>query len=85
MSWDARFDPPIALPEGGALTTLREAGDYIAALPAAEQHHPKVQAAAHVLIQAADHGGPMIFARMGVSAMLGRHDAPATPRPRRRR
>lgn len=83
--WDARFDPPLALPEGGALRTLREAGAYIAALPAAEQQHPKVQAAVHVLLQAADHGGPLIFARMGVAAMLGRHDPPKPPRPPKRR
>jgi hypothetical protein len=59
---------------------------YIQRLPPAEQQHPKVQAAAHVLIQAADHGGPMIFARIGVSAMIGRNDPPPMPaRPRNSR
>ncbi|NEV75498.1 hypothetical protein DYI24_00180 [Rhodopseudomonas sp. BR0C11] len=85
MSWTLRFDPPIPLPDGGEIATLREAGDYIAALPPAEQRHPEVQVAIHVLLQAADHGGPMIFARMGVLRMLARHDPPPTPRPARRR
>ena len=84
MSWDAKFDEPIPLPDGGALTTLRDAATYIEALPAAEQRHPKVQAAIHVLLQAADHGGPMIFARIGVMRMLSRNEPPRTPRARRR-
>lgn len=85
MSWSKRFDPPIELPEGGRLVTLRDAGDYIRALPLDEQKHPKVEAAVHVILQAADHDGPMIFARMGVAAMLGRHDPAPAPRPRKRR
>jgi hypothetical protein len=85
VPWTTRFDPPIPLPDGGTLATLRDAGDYIAALSAAEQQHPKVQAAVHVLLQAADHGGPMIFARMGVAAMLGRDDPPPSPRSPRRK
>lgn len=77
MGWDAEFDEPIPLREGGVLRTLREAGDYIAALPPNDQKHPKVQAVIHVLLQAANHGGPLVFARMGVSAMLGRDDPPS--------
>ncbi|MFC0243703.1 hypothetical protein [Rhodopseudomonas telluris] len=57
--WDAAFDPPIELPEGGSLKTLRDAADYIQRLPAAEQQHEKVQTALHVLLQAADHNGLM--------------------------
>ncbi|ACF01588.1 conserved hypothetical protein [Rhodopseudomonas palustris TIE-1] len=85
MSWTKRFDPPIELPGGGALTTLREAAAYIEALPAAEQKHPEVQTAIHVLLQAADHDGPMTFARMGVLRMLSRHAPPPEPRPAKRR
>jgi hypothetical protein len=85
MSWTKRFDPPIELPEGGTLATLREAAAYIEDLPAAEQAHPAVQAAIHVLLQAADHDGPMIFARMGVLRMLSRHVPPPAPRTAKRR
>ncbi|WBU31465.1 hypothetical protein OOZ54_08180 [Rhodopseudomonas palustris] len=84
MSWPKRFGPPVDLPGGGTLTTLREAAAYIEALPEAEQKHPAVQAAIHVLLQAADHDGPMIFACMGVLRMLSRH-APPAPRPAKRR
>lgn len=38
MTWSRRFDEPIVLPDGGRLATLRQAGDYISALPAATQN-----------------------------------------------
>lgn len=84
MSWPKRFGPPVDLPGGGTLTTLREAAAYIEALPAAEQKHPAVQATIHVLLQAADQDGPRVFARMGVLRMLLRHDAPAPLSSKRR-
>lgn len=85
MSWSKRFEPEIPLPDGGALSTLADARDYILALPAADQQHDAVQTAAHVILGAAEQGGPMAFARIGVSKMLRRHDPPAPPRPRKRR
>jgi hypothetical protein len=85
MSWSKRFEPPIPLPGGGSLVTLRDAANFIERLPPTEQQHPKVQTAIHVLLQAVDHGGPVIFARMGVTAMLGRHDPPKPTRPPKRR
>jgi hypothetical protein len=36
MSWRRRFDPPITLPDGRQLVTLRDAGNYITKLPKAE-------------------------------------------------
>jgi hypothetical protein len=33
MAWAARFPEPIALPEGGKLATLQDAGAYITRLP----------------------------------------------------
>jgi hypothetical protein len=33
MTWSRAFDEPIPLPGGRTLATLRDAGDYIAALP----------------------------------------------------
>ena len=32
-AWSARFQDPILLPGGGEIATLREAGDYVIALP----------------------------------------------------
>ncbi|UYO55174.1 hypothetical protein [Rhodopseudomonas palustris] len=72
--WTREFDEPVPLPEGGRpLRTLRDAAAYIEALPTTEQQHDAVQTALHVLLQAADHGGPMMFARIGVSRMVRRH------------
>jgi hypothetical protein len=34
------FDAPIVLDDGSALTTLREAGQYVTKLPTAEQKKP---------------------------------------------
>jgi hypothetical protein len=31
--WSREFDEPIAVPDGGTLVTLRDAADYITALP----------------------------------------------------
>jgi hypothetical protein len=36
MPWDARFDRPIGLATGGLIHTLRQAADYIIALPKSE-------------------------------------------------
>ena len=30
MTWSRAFDAPIVLPDAGEITTLREAGEYIA-------------------------------------------------------
>lgn len=65
MSWEASFDEPILLPSGKKLTTLREAGDYIASLPAAIHAAPQWQTAMTVLLAAAE-GGPTMVARIGV-------------------
>jgi hypothetical protein len=73
MSWDRPFREPIALPEGGTLVSLRDAGAYITRLPKAEHDAREWQTAMHCLIEAADHGGPVSFARLGVAQALHRH------------
>ena len=70
MSWDLRFRAPIAVPRGKPLATLRDAATYITTLPAAKQQEPAWQNAVHVLLQAADHGGPIEFARLGMVQAL---------------
>lgn len=54
----ARFDDPIPLPDGGELTTLLDAGRYIAALPAKIQRPPEWQAEAETLLLVVERGGP---------------------------
>lgn len=70
MSWTAAFPDPIPLPGGKTLRTLRDAGKFIEKLPEAEVSRPAWQTALHVVLQAADHGGPIDFARLGVMRAL---------------
>ena len=76
MSWLIPFDEPIRLPTGRKLKTLEDAGDYITKLPKAEHQAREWQTAMHCLIQAADHAGPVWFARIGMMQALDSH----TPR-----
>ncbi|WP_441242513.1 hypothetical protein [Tardiphaga sp. 768_D3_N2_1] len=70
MSWSARFPDPIALPDGGKLATLQDAGTYITGLPKQAYETPPWQNAMHVLIQAAEYDGPIEFARLGMLQAL---------------
>jgi hypothetical protein len=62
--WGRPFDDPIAV-DGRKLATLRDAGEYIAALPKKEHDAPEWQAAMQALILVAEGGGPTMFARIG--------------------
>lgn len=74
MSWDLKFPKPIELPKGRPLATLRDAATYITKLPKAEHDATPWQTAMFVLIQAADHHGPIDFARIGMMQALHRHE-----------
>ncbi len=86
MSWDKQFREPIELTDGSVLVSLRDAGTYITKLPPAEHDAREWQTAMHCLIEAADFGGPVSFARLGVAQALHRHEEksydPARKRPR---
>jgi cob(I)alamin adenosyltransferase len=69
--WKRAFDEPIALPRGGRLATLEEAGR--SKLPKAEHEASEWQAAMEALILVATLGGPAMFARIGVVRALNRH------------
>ncbi|MET0709937.1 MAG: hypothetical protein ABWY64_11910 [Tardiphaga sp.] len=73
MSWDKQFREPIELADGNRLVSLRDAGTYITQLPADEHDAQEWQTAMHCLIEAADYGGPVSFARLGVAQALNRH------------
>src|ERR1700694_6275499 len=67
MSWSRRFEEPIEFPDGRKLKTLAEAMAWLAKeVPKSEHKMYKVQAAAHCVTRAAEHGGPMIFAQTGM-------------------
>ncbi len=71
--WKRNFDEPILLPDGRTLVTLLDAGDYIAALPKKESFLPEWQAAIEALMLVVEHGGPTMFARIGVMRALNRN------------
>jgi hypothetical protein len=72
MSWDRRFADPIELP-GKNLITSRDAALYITKLPKAEHDTEEWQAAMQALLLVVEHGGPTMFARIGIMRALNRN------------
>jgi hypothetical protein len=70
--WSRSFDEPIPLPDGRVLRTLRDGGNYIAALPKQEHDAPEWQAAIQALMLVVDHGGMTLLARIGINRALHR-------------
>jgi hypothetical protein len=61
-------------PDGRKLKTLAEAIAWLAKeIPKSEHKMAKVQTAALLVTRAAEDGGPMIFARMGMLQAIHRH------------
>ena len=54
------------------LVTLRDAGEYIAALPKREHAASQWQAAMEALMLVVERGGPTMFARIGMMRALNR-------------
>lgn len=75
MSWSLRFDEPIVLAGGAKLATLREAVAHLGkAIPKSEHSLPAVLTAAEQLTRAAEHGGPVEFAR--IATLQGAQPSP---------
>jgi hypothetical protein len=73
VSWDRPFHQPVPLPNGAPARTLRDAANYIKKLPKAEHDSPEWRLAVHMLIEAAEDRGPMLFARMGILRAANRN------------
>ena len=74
MSWSFRFDEPIVLPDGAKISTLREAVAHLSkVVPKSDHDMPAVTTAAERLTLAAEHGGPIEFARIATLQALNRH------------
>ncbi|WMT78872.1 hypothetical protein [Bradyrhizobium sp. Ash2021] len=71
--WSSEFEEPIPLTDGRQIVTLKDAGDYIAGLPKEEADLPEWQSAIEALMLVVEHGGPAMFARVGVMRALNRH------------
>jgi hypothetical protein len=83
MAWFKRFAAPIILPDGRELLTLRDAAEYINALPKAEHDAADWQVAMEALLLAAERGGPETLSRVAFTTALNRSSPKARPEPRR--
>jgi hypothetical protein len=70
--WNRKFEDPIVLPDRRELVTLRDAADYITALPKKEAALPDWQAAIEALTLVVEQRGPTMFARIGFMQALNR-------------
>ena len=68
--WSRPLDDAIIVPDGRALRTLRDAGEFIAALPKVKHDHPEWRFAAAMLMQVADNGAPVMLAEMAIRRAL---------------
>ena len=74
MSWSLRFAEPIVLEDGSKLATLRDTIRYLAQIiPKAEHDMLEVLTASDLLTQAAEHDGPVEFARIATLQAINRH------------
>jgi hypothetical protein len=76
--WRRRFEPSIPIQNGKSLFTLRDAAQYVLALPPAEQRETRWQTAASVLKLVAETGGDAMMARIGMMRAL-HHREQAAP------
>lgn len=58
------------MPDGGTLTTLRDAATYIIRLPKREHDAPEWRAAIEALMLVAEHGGDTMLPRVGIMRTL---------------
>ena len=70
MSWSRAFHMPIPLPDGRMLRTLRDAGEYIRALPRAKYKQPEWEIAAETLLAAVEGSGSLMFAEIAMRKAL---------------
>lgn len=72
LGWARQFDDPITLPDGRTLITLKQAAEYIIALPKKEHDALEWLAAMEALLRAAEDRGPLMHAHIGVLRGLNR-------------
>ena len=84
MSWSRAFHVPITTPDGLTLRTLRDAGEYIQALPRAKNQLPEWQIAAETLLEAVEGKGPLLFAEIAIRKAVNAGKPAPEPTPRRK-
>ena len=79
MAWFKRFVDPIVLPDRRELLTLRDAAEYISALPKAEHGAADWQVAMETLLLVAERNGPEMLARIAFIKALNGDSGTAPP------
>ncbi|OAF11850.1 hypothetical protein AYJ54_07975 [Bradyrhizobium centrolobii] len=74
--WGRPFEASIKV-DGRTLVALRDAGEYIAALPPKVHNAPEWLAAMEALLLVVERGDPTMFVRTGFMRALNRHYLPA--------
>ena len=70
MNWSREFDEPIALPDGGELRTLLDAGRYVDALPRSMHEREEWQAVMEVLLSAVEGREPVRLVHVALDSGL---------------
>jgi hypothetical protein len=81
VTWERPFDQPVPLPNSAPARTLRDAANYIKKLAASERETPECRLAIHMLIDAAEDRGPMLFAKVCIERAFYR-EAVRVPYPK---
>ena len=84
MSWSRAFHVPITTPDGLTLRTLRDAGEYIQALPRSKHKQPEWEIAAKTLLEAVEGKGPLMFAEIAMRKAVNAGKPAPDPTPGRR-
>jgi hypothetical protein len=83
--WQRAFEEPISLSGGGKLVTLHDAATYATGLSKENAATAGWKAAMEALLLVAEHGGPTMFARIGMMRALHRNKRKAASTPRQKR
>jgi hypothetical protein len=70
MSWDQLFFDPIEMPDGRALRSLRDAGEFIQSLPKATQDRPEWQIAVRALLLVVERNGDPMLGHIRIMRVL---------------
>ena len=82
MSWSRAFRVPITTFDGLMLRTLRDAGEYIQALPRAKHKRPEWQIAPEMVLAAVEGSGPLMFAEIAMRKAVNAGKPALEPTPR---
>jgi hypothetical protein len=83
--WLREFESPIAIDGGRTLLTLKDAGEYVAALPAKVSAQDHWQTAVRELLISAERGGIILLAEWAMRRAISHQGQEAVSEPRRGR